>query len=92
MTMPGGPGKMCFDDIRLYRPRSEPGPQRQAGLLPAIEIAPLITDLRQFGAYIERFGIGPLAPKQAVVVVRIHDPSGRKVAMVENESVSSNFV
>ncbi|MFH1884393.1 MAG: hypothetical protein ABIL62_16985 [Planctomycetota bacterium] len=53
MTMPGGPGKMCFDDIRIYRPRSEPEPQPQAGLLPAIEIAPSITDLRQFGAYIE---------------------------------------
>ena len=53
MGAAGGSGKMCFDDIRLYRPRSEPEPQPQAGLLPAIEIAPLITDLRQFGAYIE---------------------------------------
>jgi len=26
MTIPGGSGKMYFDDIRLYRPRSEPQP------------------------------------------------------------------
>jgi hypothetical protein len=26
MTVPGGSGKMYFDDIRLYRPRSEPQP------------------------------------------------------------------
>jgi hypothetical protein len=27
MTMPGGSGKMYFDDIRLYRPAAEPEPQ-----------------------------------------------------------------
>jgi hypothetical protein len=27
MTIPGGSGKMFFDDIRLYRSRPEPEPQ-----------------------------------------------------------------
>jgi hypothetical protein len=28
MTIPGGSGKMFFDDIRLYRPRPEPEPEQ----------------------------------------------------------------